>query len=152
MSNCPPQCPIQYNFEYVPTLPNTCFCAAPFGVGLRLRSPSISDFPPYHDQFVMFITLNVNAKPNTHLKKYQLYVDSIEWEPAGPRLRMFLLFFPEYKNESTIFDDSEIYQIANAFAGFTLPGNDTFGPYDLLNFTAKGPYSNGMPSKLDFEC
>ncbi|KAI3474312.1 hypothetical protein Pfo_029100 [Paulownia fortunei] len=150
MSTCPSQsCPIRNYFEYVPTLPNTCFCAAPFGIGLRLRSPSISNFLPYRDQFDVFITSNVYLKPNLHLYLYQLYVDSIEWEP-GPRLRMFLLFFPEYTNNSNTFDASEIQAIANTFAGFTIPGSDIFGPYDLLNFTAQGPYSNGMPSKLDF--
>lgn len=146
MSTCLPQsCPTRNYYEYVPTLPNACFCAAPFGIGLRLRSPSISNFIPYRDQFDYFITSNVYAKPNTPLSPYQLYVDSIAWEP-GPRLRMFLLFFPEYiTNDSSTFTPSEIWAIANQFAGFTIPGNDTFGPYDLLNFTAQGPYSDGMP-------
>ncbi|KAI3473862.1 hypothetical protein Pfo_028043 [Paulownia fortunei] len=148
MSTCPSQsCPIRNYFEYVPTLPNTCFCAAPFGIGLRLRSPSISNFLPYRDQFDVFITSNVYLRPNIHLYLYQLYVDSIEWEP-GPRLRMFLLFFPEYTNNSNTFDASEIQAIANTFAGFTIPGSDIFGPYDLLNFTAQGPYSNVLLPSL----
>ncbi|KAL3839925.1 hypothetical protein ACJIZ3_024516 [Penstemon smallii] len=143
VSTCPPQaCPTKNHFRYVPTLPNTsCFCAAPFGVGLRLRSPSISSFLPYRDQFDMFITKNVNATPNTPLDKYQLYVDSIEWE-KGPRLRMFLLFFPRYSNDSNTFGENEVQAIASTFAAFTIPGSDIFGPYDLLNFTAEGPYSN----------
>ncbi|KAL0450882.1 UNVERIFIED_CONTAM: putative LRR receptor-like serine/threonine-protein kinase [Sesamum latifolium] len=148
LSTCPPQsCPIWNYFEYVPTLPNTCFCAAPFGVGLRLRSPSISNFLPYRDQFDQFITSNVYVKPNVHLNLYQLYVDSIEWEP-GPRLRMFLLFFPEYTNNSNTFDASVIQAIADTFARFTIPGSDIFGPYDLLNFTAQGPYSNVLLPSL----
>ncbi|KAK4481251.1 hypothetical protein RD792_012134, partial [Penstemon davidsonii] len=143
VSTCPPQaCPIKNHFRYVPTLPsNSCFCAAPFGVGLRLRSPSISSFLPYRDQFDMFITKYVNATPNTPLDTYQLYVDSIEWE-KGPRLRMFLLFFPRYSNDSSIFKPNEVQEIARAFATFALPGSDIFGPYDLLNFTAEGPYSD----------
>lgn len=119
---------------YVPTLPDKCFCAAPFGVGVRLRSPSISQFPPYLDEFKKFITQSI------HLYPYQLHIDSISWE-SGPRLRMFLLFFPEH-NKSILFEASEIRTIAAVFAGFTIPGSDVFGPYDLLNFTAKGPYSN----------
>ncbi|XP_011095176.1 probable LRR receptor-like serine/threonine-protein kinase At1g06840 isoform X1 [Sesamum indicum] len=148
VSTCPPQsCPIWNYFEYVPTLPNTCFCAAPFGVGLRLRSPSISNFLPYRAQFDQFITSNVYVKPNVHLNLYQLYVDSIEWEP-GPRLRMFLLFFPEYTNNSNTFNASVIQAIADTFARFTIPGSDIFGPYDLLNFTAQGPYSNVLLPSL----
>ncbi|KAL7095061.1 hypothetical protein ACP275_10G001600 [Erythranthe tilingii] len=145
---CQPQsCPIRDHFEYVPTLPNECFCAAPFGIGLRLRSPSISNFLPYRDEFDMFITTNVYVKPNLTLYKYQLYVDSIEWE-AGPRLKMFLLFYPEYTNNSNTFAESEIQAIANTFAGFTIPGSDIFGPYDLLNFTAQGPYSHVLLPSL----
>ncbi|PIN05672.1 Serine/threonine protein kinase [Handroanthus impetiginosus] len=141
-STCPPQsCPIKNYFEYVPTLPDACFCAAPFGVGIRLRSPSISNFPPYREDFDAWITSNVHAKPNIPLYLYQLSVDSIKWEP-GPRLRMFLLFFPEYTNDSNAFDPSEVRAIADTFATFTIPGDDTFGPYDLLNFTAQGPYSD----------
>ncbi|KAL3839924.1 hypothetical protein ACJIZ3_024515 [Penstemon smallii] len=143
VTTCPLQaCPIQNHFRYVPTLPSTSgFCAAPFGVGLRLRSPSISSFLPYHDQFHMFITSNVNATPNTPLDKYQLHVDSVVWE-TGPRLRMFLLFFPKYTNDSNTFGASEVQAIASAFADFTIPVSNIFGPYDLLNFTAEGPYSN----------
>ncbi|KAL1549036.1 putative LRR receptor-like serine/threonine-protein kinase [Salvia divinorum] len=133
--SCPSQiCPIQGNFEYIPTLPDQCRCAAPFGVGVRLRSPSIYQFPPYLDLFKDFILSGIS------LYHYQVHVDSIEWE-SGPRLRMFLLFFPDY-NKSTVFDASEVQAIANVFARFTIPGSDVFGPYDLLNFTAKGPYSN----------
>lgn len=137
----PEDCPNYY--EYAPTSPNICFCAAPFGVEIRLRSPSISIFPPYRDQFDYFITSNV-PNPNQPLQLDQLYVDSIEWEP-GPRLKMSLLFFPENTNDSNkyAFSSNEILAIANAFATFTIPGNDTFGPYDLLGFTAEGPYSGG---------
>lgn len=135
--SCPPQiCPVQGNFEYIPTLPDQCVCAAPFGVGVRLRSPSIYQFPPYLDLFKDFI---ISGIP---LYRYQIHVDSISWE-SGPRLRMFLLFFPDH-NKSTVFDASEVQAIATVFARFTIPGSDVFGPYDLLNFTAKGPYSNCM--------
>ncbi|CAI9782339.1 unnamed protein product [Fraxinus pennsylvanica] len=132
---CPSSCPTC--FEYVPGLPDKCFCAIPFGVGLLLRSPSISDFPPYRDQFNEYIIGNVKLYP------YQLFIDSLAWE-EGPRLRMFLKFFPQLNNDSHTFNDSEIQRIADIFATFVIPGNDTFGPYDLLNFTVSGPYSN-MP-------
>lgn len=62
---------------------------------------------------------------------------------------MFLQLFPAYNNVTNSFDESEVLLIANAFAGFTIPGSDIFGPYDLLNFTADGPYAGSMPSELD---
>ncbi|KAF5737306.1 putative LRR receptor-like serine/threonine-protein kinase [Tripterygium wilfordii] len=138
--NCLPQsCPISDNFEYVPASPVDCFCAAPFGIGLRLRSPSISHFPPYIDDFMKYITSNLQLFP------YQLAIDSYSWE-NGPRLRMFLKIFPPYSNTSHLFNDSEIQRISTYMATFLLPRNDTFGPYDLLNFTFLGPYE-----KFDLE-
>ncbi|CAA3011829.1 probable LRR receptor-like serine threonine-kinase At1g06840 [Olea europaea subsp. europaea] len=129
--NCPSTCPTCY--EYIPVLTAKCFCAIPFGVELRLRSPSMSDFPPYRDQFKEYITGNVKLYP------YQFFIDSLAWE-EGPRLRMFLKFFPQLSNDSHEFNKSEIQRIADIFATIGLPGNDTFGPYELLNFTANGPY------------
>ncbi|KAL2500330.1 putative LRR receptor-like serine/threonine-protein kinase [Forsythia ovata] len=111
---CPSSsCPTYY--EYIPGLPDDkCFCAAPFGVGLRLRSPSISDFPPYRDLFDKFITGYVSLYP------YQLYIDSLAWE-EGPRLNMFLKFFPQFTNDSHTFNNSEIQRIADIFATFAIP-------------------------------
>lgn len=140
---CPPTCPTQANFMYLPTLPDACFCAAPFGVDLRLRSPSVSSFPQYLNAFVLYITSNVGLQP------YQLYVGTISWE-IGPRLRLSLLFFPN-QNISSVFLPSEVQNISKAFARFTIPGNDVFGPYDLLAFVAEGPYKDGMyASKTTF--
>ncbi|KZV50347.1 putative LRR receptor-like serine/threonine-protein kinase, partial [Dorcoceras hygrometricum] len=142
MLTCKPEnCPNHY--EYAPTLPNQCFCAAPFGVQIRLRSPSISIFPPYRDQFNYFITSSVHPEPNQSLLIYQLYIDSVQWEP-GPRLKISLLFFPKDTNDSNIyaFRSNEILTIADTFATFSIPSNDTFGPYDLLSFTAEGPYAD----------
>ncbi|XP_073289179.1 probable LRR receptor-like serine/threonine-protein kinase At1g06840 [Primulina huaijiensis] len=143
----PEDCPNYY--KHAPTLPNKCFCAAPFGVELRLRSPSISIFLPYREQFHYFIASNVYPKPNQSLHMYQLYVDSVQWEP-GPRLKISLLFFPEDTNDSNIyaFSSAEILAIAETFATFNIPGNDTFGPYDLLGFTAEGPYSDVLLPSL----
>ncbi|CAL5389035.1 unnamed protein product [Camellia sinensis] len=127
-NSCQPQsCPLSDHFEYVPASPLNCFCAAPFGVGLLLRSPSISDFPPYRLQFEVYMTSNLG------LELYQLSIDSILWQ-NGPRLRMYLKIFPQV-NDSNEFNESQIQRIANQIATFAIPGNDTFGPYDLLNFT-----------------
>ncbi|KAJ9693578.1 hypothetical protein PVL29_009502 [Vitis rotundifolia] len=133
---CPSQsCPLNDYFEYVPGSPVSCYCAAPLGVGFRLRSPSISDFPPYTDQFKAYITSNLGLVP------YQLHIDSFIWQ-KGPRLRMYLKFFPQYNNQSNTFNTSEIQRIRDLITTFTIPGDDIFGPYDLLNFTLVGPYSD----------
>ncbi|KAI6698721.1 hypothetical protein NL676_018840 [Syzygium grande] len=72
-SSCPNlHCPGLY--EHVPDAPDPCYCAAPLGVGIRLRSPSISDFPPYAGQFTYYITSNLD------LELYQLVVDSFIWQ------------------------------------------------------------------------
>jgi hypothetical protein len=134
-------CPFSDNFEYVPESPSPCFCAAPLGIGLRLRSPSISDFQPYKFPFELWITDYLGMNP------YQLVVDSFMWE-EGPRLRMYLKIFPSFSNDTHKFNTSEILQLMDEFATFSFPSDDTFGPYDLLNFTLLGPYKNGMSLEL----
>ncbi|XP_059296753.1 probable LRR receptor-like serine/threonine-protein kinase At1g06840 isoform X2 [Lycium ferocissimum] len=134
--SCAAQQPCNNNFEHVPALTDGCFCAEPFGVGLRLRSPSISDFPPHYSDFEQWIIKSVE------LDHHQIHIDSVAWQ-RGPRLRLFLKFFPPRTNDSRTndfdrFNDSEIVRIANKFATFNLTGSDIFGPYDLLNFTAMG--------------
>lgn len=136
-------CPLSDHFEYVPGSPVSCFCAAPLGVGFRLRSPSISDFPPYTDRFKQYITTHLGLVP------YQLRIDSFIWQ-EGPRLRMYLKFFPQFNNQSNTFNTSEIQRIRDLISTFTIPGDDIFGPYDLLNFTLMGPYKDGMPPRLYF--
>ena len=136
-------CPLNDYFEYIDDSPVSCYCAAPFGVGFRLRSPSMSDFPPYIDQFKQYITSNLG------LISYQLRIDSFIWQ-KGPRLSMYLKFFPKYNNQSNTFNTSEIRRIRDLIATFTIPGDDIFGPYDLLNFTLVGPYDDGMPLTLYF--
>ncbi|KAJ6395174.1 hypothetical protein OIU77_020437 [Salix suchowensis] len=104
---CPTQsCPLSDNFEYVPESPSPCFCAAPLGIGLRLRSPSISDFQPYKFPFQLWITSYLG------LDSYQLRYSKL---------------------------------LMDQFATFSIPGDDTFGPYDLLNFTLLGPYKDVIP-------
>lgn len=141
-SSCSPQsCPTTDYFEYVPSLPNDCFCALPFGVELRLRSPSISDFPPYRPRFENFIAENVR------INLTQLDIESVAWEKR--RLRLYLKFFPTYSsNHSHTFSNDEVQRIANLFATFNLSSDEIFGPYDLLSFTLHGPYATGMSSNL----
>ncbi|KAB5561834.1 hypothetical protein DKX38_006791 [Salix brachista] len=131
-------CPLSDNFEYVPESPSPCFCAAPLGIGLRLRSPSISDFQPYKFPFQLWITSYLG------LDSYQLAIDSFIWE-EGPRLRMYLKIFPPFSNDTHKFNTSDIQNLTDQFARFNIPGDDNFGPYDLLNFTLLGPYKDVIP-------
>ncbi|KAI3845425.1 hypothetical protein MKW92_004877, partial [Papaver armeniacum] len=128
-------CPAEDFFEYVPESPIPCFCASPLGVGYRLKSPSISDFPPYRDLFEVYVTTALN------LDLYQLNIDSFMWE-EGPRLRMYLKLYPKFNNHSSIFNSSEIQRIRGILTMWTLARSNLFGPYELLNFTLRGPYSN----------
>ncbi|KAK6943342.1 Protein kinase domain [Dillenia turbinata] len=137
IATCSPlSCASSDSFEFVPNSPSSCqcFCAAPLGVVLRLRSPSITDFRPYENPFEVYVTTNLL------LYTYQLYIDSFEWQESH-RLWMNLKFFPQCSTTMHQFNDSEIHRLMNAIATFTLPPNETFGPYDLLNFTLLGPYS-----------
>ncbi|XP_015170418.1 probable LRR receptor-like serine/threonine-protein kinase At1g06840 isoform X2 [Solanum tuberosum] len=132
--SCAAQQPCNSYSEHVPRLADGCFCAAPFGVGFLLRSPSFSDFLPHYSDFEQWIKDSVN------LNIYQIYIHSVAWQ-SGPRLRTFLKFFPPRINDSNDFakfNDSEIVRIANVFATFNLTGSDVFGSYDVLNFTAMG--------------
>ncbi|XP_022735692.1 probable LRR receptor-like serine/threonine-protein kinase At5g37450 [Durio zibethinus] len=134
-------CPVSEKYEYVLESPYPCFCAAPLGVTLRLRSPTISDFPPYIYPYRVFITHSLG------LDLYQLHVESFIWQ-TGPRLLLYLKFFPQYSNNTYKFNDSEVHRIEDMIATFSIPSNDTFGPYELLGFTP-GLYSSVylQPSK-----
>lgn len=142
VSPCRPQsCPTTEYYEYVPAFPDDCFCALPFGVALRLRSPSLSDFPPYRLRFENYIAENVQVNLS------QLDIDSISWEKR--RLRIYLKFFPSYSDGAHTFSNDEVQRIANMFATFNFAISDEiFGPYDLLDFTLPGPYANGMSPEL----
>lgn len=139
-SNCrlPQSCPPPY--EYAPPA-NSCFCAAPLLVGYRLKSPGFFDFPPYFDLFEQYITSGLK------IRRDQLEVDSFLWI-NGPRLRMYLKFFPVYENEQSnhTFNRSEVRRIRSMFTGWTIPDSDIFGPYELLNFTLLDPYKDDFPS------
>ncbi|XP_062073081.1 probable LRR receptor-like serine/threonine-protein kinase At1g06840 [Humulus lupulus] len=135
LDGCRPQsCPKKF-YEYVPGSPTPCFCAAPMGVGIRLRSPSISDFRPYIDLFKKYLADKLLVDP------YQLDIGSFIWQ-EGPRLQMLLKVFPQYSNTSNELNISELQRVMNQFATFAFPSSDIFGPYDLLGFTLLGPYKD----------
>ena len=126
-------CPRDKNYEYNPLSPIPCICAAPLGVGFRLKSPGISDFRSYKRAFEMDSTYVLN------LSIYQLYIERYTWE-AGPRLNMNLKLFP---NNTNLFTISEVMRLRQLLAGWQITLSDTFGPYELLNFTL-GSYGDGM--------
>ncbi|XP_027353509.1 probable LRR receptor-like serine/threonine-protein kinase At1g06840 isoform X2 [Abrus precatorius] len=129
-------CPTDNFYEYAPSSPVPCFCAAPLRIGYRLKSPSFSYFPPYQTSFENYITESLN------LDLYQLSIDSVAWE-EGPRLRMYLKLFPAYNDSnSNMFNTSEVRRIKGLFTSWQFARNDLFGPYELMNFTLLGPYAN----------
>ncbi|KAF1883870.1 hypothetical protein Lal_00038363 [Lupinus albus] len=134
---CPVQaCPVDNFYEYAPSSPVPCFCAAPLRIGYRLKSPSFSYFPPYRTYFQSYITRSLN------MDFYQLSIDTYSWE-EGPRLNMYLKFFPKYSDSrSSVFNVSEVRRIEGKFTSWKFPSNDVFGPYELLNFTLLGPYED----------
>ncbi|KAJ0028499.1 hypothetical protein Pint_35116 [Pistacia integerrima] len=134
---CPQQsCPTSLHMEYVPESPASCFCALPLGVDVRLRSPSISDFRPYMNAYMLNVTSSLG------LNRYQLLFNSFLWQ-KGPRLLISLKVFPQYINSTTNeFNKNEVYRIMDLIATFTLPLSDVFGPYELINFTRHGPYAD----------
>ncbi|KAH0905804.1 hypothetical protein HID58_037631 [Brassica napus] len=106
-SICPPP------YELSPEPLRECFCAAPLLVGYRLKSPGFSDFVPYVSEFQQYITSGLS------LDLHQLRIDSFRWQ-KGPRLRMYLKFFPVYgsnPNNSFIFNRSEVRRIRGMFTG-----------------------------------
>lgn len=134
-------CPVQScPYEYAPSSPLSCFCAAPLLVGYRLKSPGFTDFRPYKSQFEVYLTNGLD------LEIFQLYIDSFIWE-EGPRLKMYLKFFPVFDNTSHVFNKSEVMRIRSMFTGWKIPDSDIFGPYELLNFTLWGPYEYGLYHK-----
>ncbi|KAL5550405.1 hypothetical protein UlMin_000581 [Ulmus minor] len=104
-------------------------------IWLMLRSPSISEFQAYIGDFKEYITSNFQLEP------YQLVVHPYMWE-EGPRLKIFLKFFPQFADNTNQFNTSALQNLIERIARFTLPLNDTFGPYDFLDFIFLGPYAN----------
>ncbi|OEL32774.1 putative LRR receptor-like serine/threonine-protein kinase [Dichanthelium oligosanthes] len=131
---CQP-CPTDKNYEYNPSSPIPCFCAVPLGVGLRLKSPGITDFRPYEDAF------EINLTSLLQLFIYQLNIDHYIWE-VGPRLNMHMKLFP---SNASLFNISEIVRLRHVLAGWEITLSDVFGPYELLNFTL-GSYADEFPN------
>ncbi|WOK96734.1 putative LRR receptor-like serine/threonine-protein kinase [Canna indica] len=113
-----------------------CTCAVPFGVGFRLKSPGISDFIPYINDFEIHLTRLLKLFPD------QLYIDSFHWE-SGPRLHMKLKLFP---SNSYYFNQSEILRLGRTLSSWDITLSDVYGPYELLDFT--GPRANTSKSGL----
>jgi hypothetical protein len=106
---CAP-CPTNRKYEQnpVPTIP--CLCMLPLGVGIRLKSPGISDFRPYKEALEIDLrsaALDVGFS--------QLYIERYLWEP-GPRLSMHFKLFPR---ETTLFNVSEVLRLRKLFAGWS---------------------------------
>ncbi|KAM0825737.1 hypothetical protein ACQ4PT_069345 [Festuca glaucescens] len=132
--NCSP-CPTDKNYEYNPSSPIPCFCAVPLGVGLRLKSPGITDFYPYEGAFGADVTSLLE------LFVYQLHIEHYIWE-VGPRLNMHLKLFP---SNTSLFNISEVVRLRHVLAGWEITLLDLFGPYELLNFTL-GSYADEYPN------
>ncbi|KAM0848611.1 hypothetical protein ACQ4PT_054279 [Festuca glaucescens] len=138
--NCSP-CPTDKNYEYNPSSPIPCFCAVPLGVGLRLKSPGITDFYPYEGAF------GVDVTSLLELFVYQLHIEHYIWE-VGPRLNMHLKLFP---SNTSLFNMSEVVRLRHVLAGWEITLLDLFGPYELLNFTLGSyadEYTNAASSGL----
>eukprot|EP00258_Populus_trichocarpa_P031558 XP_024447577.1 probable LRR receptor-like serine/threonine-protein kinase At1g06840 isoform X2 [Populus trichocarpa] len=124
-------CPSPY--EYSPTSPTSCFCAAPLIFGYRLKSPGFSKFVPYRIRFENYLTSGLK------LSLFQLDLASVVWE-SGPRLKMHLKLFPVYVNGTNTFNTSEARRIISMFTGWKIPDSEIFGPYELLYITLLDPY------------
>lgn len=131
-------CPLNDNYDYVIGAPVACFCAAPIGIELRLRSPSFSDFRPYKVSYM----LDVASPNNLGINSYQISIDSFSWQ-SGPRLAMDMKIFPEYSELNSKFNTTEAQRIVDFFATFTLDTDDSLGPYEIININT-GAYKDGI--------
>lgn len=105
-----------------------------------MKSPGFSDFIPYVSEFQEYLTSGLS------LDQHQLLIDSFQWQ-KGPRLRMYLKFFPLYgsnDNNSFIFNRSEVRRIRAMFTGWNIRDEDLFGPYELMDFTLSDVYRDGQ--------
>ncbi|XP_076933592.1 putative LRR receptor-like serine/threonine-protein kinase At1g06840, partial [Bidens hawaiensis] len=135
--NCPAGCPDGY--ELAPGSPTPCFCAAPLYIGYRLKSPGFSDFQAYFYSFEVYLTSGLQ------IRQFQLDLTH-EWE-KGPRLKMNLKIFPVFEGpNSSVFNTSELLRIRSMFTQWQIPDSEIFGPYELLNFTLRGPYIQFLPN------
>uniref|UniRef100_A0A803MZ10 non-specific serine/threonine protein kinase n=1 Tax=Chenopodium quinoa TaxID=63459 RepID=A0A803MZ10_CHEQI len=141
--NIPVSCPSQAcppSYEYPPGHPESCVCAAPLIIEYRLKSPGFLRFGPYQNGFEEYLSSGLR------LNLSQLDINSVTWQ-EGPRLKMSLKLFPD--NSSHVFNSSEVRRIWRMFTGWQVPDNDTFGPYELLDFILLDPYKKGMSKSLN---
>ena len=96
----------------------------------------MQEFRAYVGEFQEYITLSLG------LGLYQLFVESFIWQ-EGPRVSVYVKLFPPFGNNSQTFNVSEIQRLRDRFSTLSLPLNDTFGPYDLIDFILLGPYEDG---------
>ncbi|KAG7543616.1 Leucine-rich repeat-containing N-terminal plant-type [Arabidopsis thaliana x Arabidopsis arenosa] len=141
-------CPVSENYDYVIGAPVACFCAAPLGIELRLRSPSFSDFRPYKVSYM----LDVASPKNLGINAYQISIETFAWQ-SGPRLSMNMKIFPEYSELNSKFNTTEVQRIVDFFATFSLDTDDSLGPYEIISIntgayrdevTIKFPEKSGM--------
>lgn len=130
-------CPVSDNYDYVIGAPVACFCAAPLGIELRLRSPSFSDFRPYKVSYM----LDVASPNNLGINAYQISIESFAWQ-SGPRLSMNMKIFPEYSELNSKFNTTEVQRIVDFFATFSLDTDDSLGPYEIISINT-GAYRDG---------
>ncbi|XP_042453072.1 probable LRR receptor-like serine/threonine-protein kinase At1g06840 isoform X1 [Zingiber officinale] len=135
-NTCPP-CPVDEHYERNP-LSMSCQCSLPLTVAFRLKSPGISDFPPYMKDFESHLTSLL------HLLSHQLYIESYMWE-SGPRLNMSLKLFP---NSSSLFNSSEVVRLAGTLASWEIHISDVYGPYELLSLSRGPRESDSSKSRL----
>ncbi|XP_026425685.1 probable LRR receptor-like serine/threonine-protein kinase At1g06840 isoform X1 [Papaver somniferum] len=122
------KCPTDYYFVYAPpSSPGQCFCAAPFSIAYRLKSPSFSYFAPYESSFLEYMAESLK------LETSQISVYSYGWD-EGPRLWMNLTLFLLYDNNSIKLNKTEVRRIKGKFTTWSFPQSNTFGPYDLLDY------------------
>ncbi|MCL7021689.1 hypothetical protein MKW94_002765, partial [Papaver nudicaule] len=122
------KCPADYYFVYAPlSSPGQCFCAAPFSIAYRLKSPSFSYFGPYESSFIEYMAENLK------LETSQILVFSYGWD-EGPRLWMNLTLFLLFDNSSIKINRTEVRRIKRTFTTWSFPQSNTFGPYDLLDY------------------
>ncbi|KAL0916160.1 hypothetical protein M5K25_013650 [Dendrobium thyrsiflorum] len=132
-----PSCTTDSDYEYNPLSPIPCICAIPLKVGFRLKSPAISDFHPYIEDF------RIDLSSLLYLNPYQVYFGLYNWE-VGPRLSMYLNLFPD---KTSLFNASEVIRIRRMLTGWEITLSDVFGPYEVLNFTL-GSYANMFPTSV----
>ncbi|XP_020589891.1 probable LRR receptor-like serine/threonine-protein kinase At1g06840 [Phalaenopsis equestris] len=130
-------CPTDSDYESNPLSPIPCICAIPLRVGFRLKSPGISDFHSYIEDFRVDLSSLLDLQP------YQVYFQLYTWE-VGPRLNMYLNLFPD---KTSLFNTSEVVRLRRMLSGWEITLSDVFGPYELLNFTL-GSYANIVPADV----